>query len=143
MSRLKSCLFGACDPAGNCSQIGYTLFRVFIGLGMALGHGLGKIKAPGGFIENVGKMGLPLSDVMGWAAILAEFIGGLLIAVGLLTRPSAFFLAITMAVAAFMVHAQDDFATKERALLYLASCIAIMAFGAGKFGIDSMIAKKK
>ena len=143
MRSLKSCLFGSCDPSGTCAQVGYTLFRVFIGLAMALGHGLGKIRNPEAFLEGVEKMNLPLASLMGWAAILSEFLGGLLIAIGLLTRPAAFFLGITMAVAGFMVHAQDDFGTKERALLYLVSCIAIMAFGGGKFGVDSLLGKKK
>ncbi len=143
MNRLKSCLFGACDPAGNCAQIGYTLFRVFIGLAMAFGHGLGKMKGAEGFIENVAKMGLPMPTLLGWSAILAEFVGGLLIAIGLLTRPAAVFLGITMAVAAFVVHAPDAFSKKEMALLYLASSIVILAFGAGKFGVDSLLGKKR
>ena len=145
MNQLKSCLFGTCAPDSLCAQAGYTIFRVFIGISMALGHGLGKIKDPAGFVEKVGAMGFPAAPVMGWAAILAEFVGGLLIAIGLATRPAAAFLGLTMAGAAFHVHGSHPIwamegPSKEMALLYLVASIAIMSFGSGKFGIDRFLA---
>jgi len=41
-----------------------------------------------------------------------------------------------MAVAAFIVHGDDPFGTKEKALLYLAFFIVIALVGPGKFSID-------
>jgi putative oxidoreductase len=143
MSKIKTFLFGGCPAEGSCAQIGYALFRLFVGGTMALQHGLAKIKAPEGFIDNaVAKLGLPMPTAMGWLAILAEFVGGICIALGLLTRPAAIFLGSTMAVAALMMHGSDPFAIKELALLYLACCIVIAFFGSGRFGIDPMLRKK-
>lgn len=147
MNKLKCCLFGACDPQSTCAQVGYTIFRVFIGISIAFGHGLGKIKDPAGFIENVGKMGFPAAPMLGWAAILGEFAAGILIALGLATRPAATLLGMTMLGAAIKVHGPHPIwamegPSKELALLYLVSAIAIMSIGSGKFGVDRLLCGK-
>jgi putative oxidoreductase len=43
---------------------------------------------------------------------------------------------ITMGVAAFIVHASDPVAIKEKALLYLFAFLAIALLGAGKHSVD-------
>lgn len=123
-------------------NFGILVFRVFIGLAMAFAHGLGKLPPPQMLIDGVQSMGFPLPVVFAWAAALSEFVGALLIAVGLFTRYAAGFLAFTMGVAAFVVHAQDAFDKKEMALLYLAACVLIMFVGAGRFSLDRIIRKK-
>jgi putative oxidoreductase len=142
MNKFKTFLFGACPAEGKCAQAGYTIFRVFVGATMALQHGLPKLQDPSGIIAGATKLGLPLPEVMGWMALLSELVGGICIALGLLTRPAAFFLGVTMAVAAFMMHGGDPFAKKELALLYLACCVMIAFFGSGRFAIDPMLRKK-
>lgn len=136
MSKLKSLCCGACDPNSNCSQLAYTIFRVFIGAAIASHAIPGKLPPPKGLVDKLASMNVPFPEISAWMAGLAEGVGGILIAIGLLTRPSALAVAITMSVAAFVAHAPDDFATKEKALLYLVSAILIMAMGSGKFGID-------
>lgn len=123
-------------------NFGILVFRVFIGLTMAFAHGLGKLPPPQMLIDGVQSMGFPLPVVFAWAAALSEFVGALLIAAGLFTRYAAGFLAFTMGVAAFVVHAQDTFDKKEMALLYLAACVLIMFVGAGRFSLDRIIRKK-
>ncbi len=123
-------------------NFGILVFRVFIGLTMAFAHGLGKLPPPQMLIDGVQSMGFPLPIVFAWAAALSEFVGALLIAAGLFTRYAAGFLAFTMGVAAFVVHAQDTFDKKEMALLYLAACVLIMFVGAGRFSLDRIIRKK-
>ena len=61
---------------------------------------------------------------------------------GLLTRPSAFFLAITMAVAAFLQHADDPFSGKEKALLYMMVFLLYLIVGSGKYGVDSLLRRR-
>jgi putative oxidoreductase len=48
-----------------------------------------------------------------------------------------------MVVAAFMRHADDPFATKEKALLFLVIYIALLFTGSGRFGLDAFLFKKK
>lgn len=119
-----------------------TLARVATGLMMAFGHGWSKMPPPDRLVEGVGAMGFPFPVLFAWSASLSEFAGGLLIAIGLATRPSALFLAITMTVAAFVAHAADPFERKEMALLYLVLSLIFVARGSGKFSVDHLIGGK-
>ena len=122
---------------------GILWLRVLMGLGISLFHGYGKVF--GGrmeqFTEGVAKMGFPMPDVFAWAGALSEFLGGILIALGLGTRIAAFFVFSTMAVAAFIRHASDTFDVKELALLYGTIAMAIVLIGPGRFSLDYLICK--
>ena len=121
---------------------GLFILRVFAGLSIAIGHGLKKIPVSEGFVNGISNLGLPLPSFFAWAAALAEFGGGLLLVLGLFTRPAAFFLSFTMFVAAFVRHADDPFGTKEKALLYLIIFLLYLFTGSGKYGIDNAIRKR-
>jgi len=76
-------------------------------------------------------------------AVFAELICSILIGFGFLTRLAAFPLIITMAVAAFIVHAGDPFKQKELSLMYLILYIVLFIIGSGKYSVDYFISKKK
>ncbi|WP_235046249.1 DoxX family protein [Bdellovibrio bacteriovorus] len=120
-----------------------TVLRVFIGLTMAFSHGLGKIPPPEMLVEGVRSMGFPAPELFAWCAGLAEFAGGILLALGLLTRPAAAFMVFTMMVAVFGVHAADPFGQKEMGLLYLFTGLFFVLHGAGRWSVDHLITKKK
>jgi putative oxidoreductase len=122
-------------------DFGLLVLRVFTGLAMAFAHGLKKIPPAEGFINAIAQIGFPLPTFFAWSAGLAEFAGGLLIAVGLFTRHASLFLGFTMAVAAFGAHAADPFSKQELSLLYLAVCVLIVFQGAGRFSLDRMLRK--
>ena len=136
---IKDILWGGAIIESAKTNIGLAILRVFSGLGMAFGHGLGKITPSERFINATGEMGFPLPEFFAWSAAGAEFGGGLLLALGFLTRPATFFIGITMLVAAFIRHAADPFAVKEKALLYFAISIAFALIGAGKYSIDAVL----
>jgi putative oxidoreductase len=138
---LKSLLFSPLDQDTKGS-LGLLVGRLMFGLIMAFAHGMGKVPPPQGLIDGVTAMGLPLPGFMAWAAGLAEFAGGLLIAVGLFTRPAAFLWLITMGVAAFVAHGADPLQKKELALLYLAFSVVLMGLGGGKFSLDHLLDRK-
>ena len=140
---LKTFLFGSVDVKSNTTHYALLALRIFTGLSMAFAHGLGKIPPSEGFINNAGNMGFPFPVVFAWAAALSEFLGGIFLALGFLTRPSAIFLGLTMLTAAFLRHADDPFSGKEKALLYLVICIFLVLTGSGKFGIDNTFQKDK
>lgn len=135
---LRSFLF---DPGetSRATDTGLLVLRVGAGLTMALAHGLGKIPPSEGFIEATGGMGFPFPVVFAWAAALSEFAGGLLIALGLLTRPAAVMLAATMAVARIGAHGSDPFGDGELALVYFLIAVAIAFIGAGRFSLDRIL----
>ena len=135
-------IFGGVGIRSTAGNIGLLILRVFAGLGLAFAHGIGKVPPSERFIAGVVKLGFPLPTMFAWAAGASELLGGVFLAAGFMTRPAAFFVACTMATAAFIRHAADPFGGKEKALLYL--CIAIFYFfvGAGRFSIDGFIRKQ-
>lgn len=114
-----------------------ALFVVRLGFGamLAIVHGLGKVTDIGGFANKIADR-VPAAAILGPAAALAEFFGGLLVAIGLFTRPAAAFVATTMGVAAFFIHRADPFAKKELALTYFFAALAVIVAGAGRLSVD-------
>ena len=132
-------LFGNPFPNSIGLNIGLFALRVFSGLIMAFGHGIRKIPPSEGFINGAADMGFPLPGFFAWMAGLSEFVGGILIALGLFTRPSALFLGATMFVAGFIRHGEDPFGKMELALIYLCISLALLLTGPGKYSIDKLI----
>jgi putative oxidoreductase len=135
----KNLLFGTSISGPFLSQLGLATLRLVTGLSIAFGHGLGKLPPPSHFVKAVSALGLPLPEVFAWAAGLSEFVGGLLLAVGLMTRPAAATVAITLGVAVFGHHAGDPFKARELALLYCAIALSFACTGSGRFGLDRIV----
>ncbi|MCE9667955.1 DoxX family protein [Myxococcus stipitatus] len=122
--------------------LGWTLVRVVFGLTLGLGHGWSKVTGDmSGFARGVAELGFPFPLFFAWCASLAEFLGGLLVAVGLFTRPAAAFAGFTMLVALFR-HRADSFGRMELALLYLSVMAAVMLVGAGPYSLDARVRRK-
>ena len=136
---VKRLLFGGSVIEPIPANVGLAILRVFAGLSMALGHGLDKIPPAEQFVGNIENLGFPLPEFFAWMAAFSEFGGGLLLALGLLTRPGAFFIWFTMLVAAFFQHAADPFRAKEMAFLYLVITGMFVVIGSGKYGVDNLI----
>ena len=135
-------LFGGAEIRSKAANVGLMLLRVFSGAAMAFGHGLGKIPPSERFIAGVTKLGFPAPALFAWAAGASEMLGGIFLAAGFMTRPAAFFVGITMAVAALITHAADPFGRKEKALLYLFIAVMYMLVGAGRYSIDGFIKRQ-
>jgi len=112
-----------------------SVLRVVTGLAL-LEHGSGKIL---GFPR-----GLPYIDKMPTGLLYftgaIELIGGVLIVIGLFTRPVAFVLSGFMAVAYFMAHFPVSFfpaiSGGEPALLYCFVFLYLASAGAGPWALD-------
>ncbi len=104
------------------------------------GYGL---EGTAGFMSSLGlEPGLLLAALAGGA----EFFGGLLLIVGLLVRPAALVLAITMVVAIVSAHLENGlFASNngyEFALALLATSVALIIRGAGSLSADQALQLK-
>lgn len=138
---LRTFLFGSGETS-QATDIGLLILRLGLGLTMAFAHGLGKIPPSEGFVQGaVAGMGLPAPELFAWLAALSEFLGGLLVAVGLLTRPAALAVAGTMAVAFFVTHggALTGENSGELAFVYLVGMLALAFAGAGSYALDRML----
>ncbi|MDW7694692.1 DoxX family protein [Flammeovirgaceae bacterium SG7u.111] len=140
---MRDFLMGTAQTQSSSINFSLLLLRIYFGLSMVFAHGLGKLPPSLGFINSTKQLGFPLPEIFAWAAGLSEFVGGLFIALGLFTRPSAFFLAITMGVAAFLRHGPDSYSIKEKAILYFVVAIALLITGSGKYGIDGMFQQSR
>src|SRR5579872_3779438 len=79
-----------------------------------------------------------------WSLVLvifAEVFCGLLIVLGLFTRFAALVLAISLGVAAFLIHKGHIQALHEGAFLYLAAFFTILMVGPGRISVDAMMGK--
>jgi len=83
----------------------------------------------------------PLLSLIGIAGIL-EFFGGLLLLIGLFSRPVAFLLSGQMAVAYFMAHAPHGFwpvlNRGELAVLYCFVFLYLSLAGGGSWSVDRL-----
>ncbi|QUV83995.1 DoxX family protein [Chloracidobacterium aggregatum] len=120
---------------------GPFLLRLAVGGAMVI-HGSQKLFGdPGRFIGFVEKLGFPLPTVFGWAAIAAEFLGGLALVLGLATRWAAVFVAFTMGVAAFIAHANDGFNKQEYPLVLMLGALSLLLSGAGAWSLDARLSR--
>jgi len=119
----------------NTHNVGLLLLRIGFS-GMMLTHGIPKllkmISGDFSFGDPIG-IGETATLVL---AVLCEVFFPILIIIGFKTRLASIPVIITMAVAAFVVHAADPLGTKEKAILFLIGFIAIALLGAGKYSVD-------
>lgn len=139
--------------AGNASDgfsdFGKLILRLIVGLGImthgypkVFGHTAEHVSNMVGFTAGVAKIGFPYPQYFAWAAALAEFAGGTLLAAGLFTRLSAFFIACTMAVAVY-VNRAEAFKGMELALLYFGPALFLLLSGPGRFSLDALFFRRK
>ncbi len=82
-----------------------------------------------------------------WIGGLLEVVGGTLIVLGLLTRPTAFILAGEMAVAYFQFHQPLAFWPTTNngvpAVMYCYFYLYVVFAGAGPWSLDALIARRR
>lgn len=81
------------------------------------------------------------------AAAFSEFLGGILLVLGLLTRISSFFIACTMLTAVVGVHWTGGFFASNRGYEYpfalLTMALALMISGGGMLSIDKALTGRR
>lgn len=110
-------------------------FRVVLSASL-LTHGYGKfLKLINGDFEFADPLGVGATPSL-FFAVLGEFIAPIFIIFGFKTRWASLVSIITMAVITFVVHADDPFKGKEKALLFGIGFILLFLQGPGKFSLD-------
>ncbi len=114
------------------------IFRIGVSA-LMLTHGYPKLMK---LLNGDMQFGDPLGIGAGTSLVLAVFaeaVCSFLIILGLGTRLATIPVIITMATAAFIVHANDPFGRQELPILFLLAFITILITGPGKYSIDQKI----
>ena len=118
---------------------GALLLRLALALSMTL-HGYQKVVPHGAlhhFIHYVATLGLPFW--LGYVSAFTEFIGGILLILGLFTRLAAALIAINMLVAFATVGIHQGPGGYSYILALAAIAIMLVFYGAGAFALDRKI----
>ena len=140
---MDKCLFckdGVCDK--SCMQdLGLLMLRLIIGA-VFIYHGFAKVSNIEGTLSFFSTIGLG-NIMLVYLAAYGEFIGGIMLILGICTRYIAIMLAIIAAVALYSVHLQAGFNIMkggyEYALTLMVVSLAISLMGSGKYSILSLI----
>jgi putative oxidoreductase len=132
--------------------------RLIVGYGF-MKHGYDKVvHGPEHFIGILHAMEVPAPEVMGWATILVELVGGLAVLIGAFIPLVSVPMAVVLLVAIFTVHIPYGFTSiklqsftaagaqfgppgYETNLLYVACLATLVLGGAGPFSVDGLRAK--
>src|SRR5580765_346884 len=133
----------SCDTRCSMSaSLGLLVLRLVAGLSLAINHGWVKFHDPdfkSKFFSMVGGMGVPAPNALAWAAIVAELVGGVMLALGFLTRFWAVMILGVMGMAIAKVHWGHGVAEMELAALYGGIAVAFLFGGAGRISVDGML----
>lgn len=136
---LKRFLFPV-KPDGTFISVILLIVRVVFGV-MLMNHGIDKWanyqELSAVFPDPLG-IGSPLSLGL---AIFGELACSMAFIIGFLYRLAMIPMIFTMCVAFFIVHADDPFAVKQLAFVYLVVFVLMYIVGPGKFAVDRWISK--
>lgn len=126
------------QPWGAC------FLRLALGASMIY-HGYGKVIPAHGFhgdplsalqhfSRTVAGMGVP--PWLGYVSALTEFLGGICLMLGLLTRLAAFMVSVNMAVAILLVDRHRGYAPSELAIALFVIALMLLFYGPGAAALD-------
>ncbi|MGH8482934.1 MAG: DoxX family protein [Pseudomonas sp.] len=129
---------------------GLSVIRIIVGI-IFMAHGAQKLfglfggGGLAGTAQFMESLGLAPGLLMALLSGSAEFFGGLALVIGLLVRPAALALTVTLVVAIFSAHIGNGLFMAnngyEFALALMAGTVAVMIEGAGKVSLDRLIAR--
>lgn len=124
-------------------DVSETILRVVAGLALVT-HGYPKITNPFGATGMVESLGF--YPGVFWAPLLAatEFFGGILIAIGLLTRPAAFAATFVLLVTVYFHWiAQDQgYSGAEKSIIWAAVMFFFAVRGANRHSVDAKLGRE-
>jgi putative oxidoreductase len=123
----------------SLQPLGALILRLALGLSMTV-HGYQKVVPHGAlnhYAHYIVTLGIPYW--LGYVSAFTEFVGGMLLVIGLLTRFAAALVAINMLVALFAVGIHQDFGIYNYIVALVAIAIMLVSYGAGAMALDRKI----
>lgn len=143
--QFRQFLFGTSLNDNKTANTGWLLFRLHIGLSLAIHAGWPKMNtltAPGWFNDQVAGLGFTFPSPAFWATVASwgEFVGGICIALGLLTRFNALQLAFQFFVISFLWYGEPEPITGMyfQNSLFMAY-VLVLFLGGGRYSLDRLI----
>ena len=109
--------------------------------------GFGKLMATAGTTAYFTKIGLPMPSLAYLLAVAVELVGGILILIGLFTRPAAIILGLWCVATAVVGH--SDFGDRNMQIHFMKNLTMAGGFayvtllGAGAFSVDKLLNKRR
>lgn len=132
------------------TPVAEALLRVVTGA-FLVPHGaqklFGSFDGPGieGVTGMMTGMGFNPPEIWAWVLALSEFVGGILLAIGLLTRPAAVAAAILLFTASIMVHTPNGFFAQgggfEHTMLWAFAALYFVFRGGNRYSIDAALGR--
>jgi putative oxidoreductase len=94
------------------------------------------------FRDFLGQHGFPSPLAAAYLSAYAQFATGILLALGLLTRPAALVVVANFLVALFMVHLRLPFSANIAPLAMLVGGIYFVLAGAPRWSLDAVVARR-
>lgn len=127
----------------SLGDVAETILRVVAGLALVT-HGWGKITNPFGAAGMVESLGF--YPGVFWSPMLAatEFFGGILIAIGLLTRPASFAALFVLLVTVYVhwIVRSEGYSGAEKSILWAAIFLFFAIRGANRHSVDARLGKE-
>lgn len=136
---MKNWIFDGRAVGTASTDAGLAAARFVVFLLLAFLHGMGKIPPQPGFVGMVGGLGFPAPELFAWLAGIAEFGGGILIAIGLLTRPAALLVFVHFLFVIFIAHAGDGLGDRELPIIFGVMALMFFLSGPGRYSLDHLI----
>jgi putative oxidoreductase len=149
----------AVAPPSVCASWYAIPLRLIVGLGF-LEHGYAKLsRGADSFIGILHAIGVPFPHLLGWATIIVEIVGGLLILAGAVIPVATVPMVVVLLVAIFTVHLPNGFSSiklvsydasgahfgqpgYETDLLYIAGLLTLCFGGAGPISLDGYLKQR-
>lgn len=140
---LRTWIFDGRPVGTPAADAGLAVLRVIAFLLLAFLHGIGKMPPQEGFVGRVGELGFPAPMLFAWLAGIAEFGGGILLAIGLLSRPAAMLIAGHFVLVVLIAHAGDALSDRELPILFLSTALLFLLAGPGRYSVDALIGRRR
>jgi len=112
-----------------------------------LQSGVGKIENFGGTVQYMASYGMPYTNFFLVGAIFFELVGSATVILGYFARFGALLLLIFLIPTTLIFH--SNFADQVQMIMFmknvsmLGGCLIVLASGAGRFSLDSLLRSKK
>lgn len=133
--------------------------RLIVGYGF-FAHGYAKLaRGPDNFAGILHAIGMPFPELLSWATVVVEIVGGLMILAGALVPLITVPMLVVLLVAIVTVHLPNGFSSiklmsydasgahfgqpgYETDLLYIAGLVALSIAGAGPWSVDNYLQRR-